>query len=51
LAHRDDQIHGADYSKGVDVSLYKNHATASSMFAWNYKEDFFADTTTGKAAS
>ena len=41
---------GADYSSGVDVSLYKNHATASSMFAWNYKEDFFAGYDHGKNA-
>jgi len=41
---------GADYSSGVDVSLYKNHSTASSMFAWNYKEDFFAGYDHGKNA-
>ena len=41
---------GADYSKGVDVSLYKNHTNASSMFAWNYKEDFFAGYDHGRNA-
>jgi len=41
---------GADYSSGVDVSWYKNHTTASSMFAWNYKQDFFAGYDHGRNA-
>jgi tetratricopeptide (TPR) repeat protein len=41
---------GADYTAGVDVSLYKNHATASSMFAWNYTDDFMAGYDHGKNA-
>jgi tetratricopeptide (TPR) repeat protein len=41
---------GADYTKGVDVSWYKNHATASSMFAWNYQDDFMAGYDHGKNA-
>jgi tetratricopeptide (TPR) repeat protein len=28
--------------KGEDVSWYKNHLAANSMFAWNYWDDFFA---------
>lgn len=31
---------GADFTKGVDVSWYKNHYNSNSMFAWNYCEDF-----------
>ncbi|MBI2434564.1 MAG: DUF5107 domain-containing protein, partial [Candidatus Hydrogenedentes bacterium] len=31
-----------DYTKGVDVSWWKNHAGATSFFAWNSQEDFFA---------
>jgi tetratricopeptide (TPR) repeat protein len=33
---------GADFTAGVDVSWYKNHFNANSMFAWNYTDDFFA---------
>lgn len=32
---------GVDW-KGEDVSWYKNHIQANSMFAWNYWDDFFA---------
>lgn len=31
-----------DFGNGVDVSWYKNHIDANSMFAWNYTDDFFA---------
>jgi tetratricopeptide (TPR) repeat protein len=33
---------GGDFSKGVDISWYKNHVSANSVFAWNYQDDFFA---------
>jgi len=33
---------GSDFTAGVDVSWYKNHYNATSMFAWNYQDDFFA---------
>ncbi|HTL57950.1 MAG TPA: DUF5107 domain-containing protein [Candidatus Limnocylindrales bacterium] len=33
---------GADFTRGVDVSWYSNHISANSMFAWNYRDDFFA---------
>lgn len=33
---------GADFTKGVDISWYKNHTSANSVFAWNYQDDFFA---------
>ncbi len=41
---------GADFTSGVDVSWYKNHFNANSMFAWNYEEDFFAGYDHGKDA-
>jgi len=33
---------GGDFSEGVDISWYKNHVSANSVFAWNYSEDFLA---------
>lgn len=41
---------GADFSKGVDISWYKNHITANSVFAWNYQDDFVAGYDHGKQA-
>jgi tetratricopeptide (TPR) repeat protein len=41
---------GADFTGGVDVSWYKNHLLANSMFAWNYHDDFFAGYDHGKEA-
>jgi tetratricopeptide (TPR) repeat protein len=41
---------GADFTKGVDVSWYKNHTQANSIFAWNYQDDFFAGYDHGKQA-
>jgi tetratricopeptide (TPR) repeat protein len=41
---------GADFTRGVDVSWYKNHVEANSMFAWNYEDDFFAGYDHGKQA-
>ncbi|MCC6488625.1 MAG: DUF5107 domain-containing protein, partial [Candidatus Hydrogenedentes bacterium] len=35
-------FHGVDYTKGVDVSWWKNHPGATSFFAWNPRDDFFA---------
>ena len=40
----------ADFSKGVDISWYKNHMSANSVFAWNYQDDFFAGYDHGKEA-
>lgn len=31
-----------DYTKGVDMSWWKNHPSPMSFFAWNYKDDFLA---------
>ena len=41
---------GADFTKGVDVSWYKNHYSANSLFAWNYIEDFIGGYDHGKDA-
>jgi len=41
---------GSDFTAGVDVSWYKNHYNATSMFAWNYQDDFFAGYDHGKDA-
>lgn len=41
---------GADFTKGVDVSWYKNQVQANSIFAWNYSDDFFAGYDHGKNA-
>ncbi len=41
---------GSDFSKGVDISWYKNHPSANSVFAWNYQDDFFAGYDHGKEA-
>ncbi len=39
---------GIDYTQGVDVSWWKNHPEWTSMFAWNYEDDFFAGYDHGK---
>jgi len=44
------KYNGSDFTGGVDVSWYKNHYNANSMFAWNYKEDFFAGYDHGREA-
>jgi tetratricopeptide (TPR) repeat protein len=44
------KFNGADFTSGVDVSWYKNHVTANSMFAWNYQDDFLAGYDHGKNA-
>ena len=41
---------GADFTRGVDISWYKNHMVANSVFAWNYEDDFFGGYDHGKEA-
>lgn len=41
---------GADFTKGVDISWYKNHLQPNSVFAWNYEDDFLAGYDHGKRA-
>ena len=35
-------FNGVDYTRGVDVSWYRNHPAPTSFFAWNSEEDFLA---------
>ncbi len=41
---------GIDYSKNVDVTMWKNHPSSVSMFCWNDDEDFLAGYDHGKQA-
>jgi tetratricopeptide (TPR) repeat protein len=43
-------FNGIDYTATVDLSWWKNHPEWTSMFAWNYSEDFFAGYDHGKQA-
>ncbi|HXN48038.1 MAG TPA: DUF5107 domain-containing protein [Bryobacteraceae bacterium] len=44
------RYNGSDFTGGVDVSWYRNHYNANSMFAWNYQDDFFAGYDHGREA-
>jgi len=44
------RFNGTDFTGGVDVSSYKNHQNAMSMFAWNHEDDFFGGYDHGKSA-
>jgi tetratricopeptide (TPR) repeat protein len=46
----DSVYNNEDFTKGVDISWYKNHFDPSSVFAWNYTDDFFAGYDHGKQA-
>ena len=46
----DSVYNNEDFTKGVDISWYKNHYDPSSVFAWNYTDDFFAGYDHGKQA-
>jgi tetratricopeptide (TPR) repeat protein len=39
-----------DYTDGVDVSWWKNHPEWTSIFAWNYEDDFLAGYDHGEQA-
>jgi tetratricopeptide (TPR) repeat protein len=41
---------GVDFSKGKDLSWWKNHPRQTSCFAWNYEDDFVAGYDHGKDA-
>lgn len=41
---------GIDYTRGVDLSWWKNHSTPVSFFAWNFDADFFGGYDHGKEA-
>lgn len=44
------QPYGGVNWNGEDVSWYKSHQNANSMFAWNYEDDFFAGYDHGRQA-
>lgn len=46
----DSVYNGIDFSKGVDVSMWKNHPSSISMFAWNEDDDWLAGYDHGKQA-
>ncbi len=46
----DTVYNGIDFTKGVDVSLWKNHPSSISMFAWNDSDDWLAGYDHGKHA-
>jgi tetratricopeptide (TPR) repeat protein len=46
----DSVYNGIDFTRGVDVSWWKNHPSSISMFAWNYEDDFLAGYDHGKRA-
>lgn len=41
---------GIDYTKNVDLTMWKNHPSSVSMFCWNDDEDFIAGYDHGKQA-
>ena len=41
---------GTDYTRGVDISWWKNHPNPVSFFAWHCEEDFFGGYDHGKQA-
>lgn len=41
---------GIDYTKGVDLTMWKNHPSSVSMFAWNDTDDFLAGYDHGRQA-
>jgi tetratricopeptide (TPR) repeat protein len=38
----DSVFNNTDYTRGVDLSWWKNHPSPTSFFAWNYEDDFHA---------
>jgi tetratricopeptide (TPR) repeat protein len=46
----DTAFNGVDYSRGVDLTWWKNHPSPMSFFAWNYEDDFHVGYDHGKKA-
>jgi tetratricopeptide (TPR) repeat protein len=45
------QVYGAnDYTRGVDISWWRNHSSPVSFFAWDCREDFFGGYDHGRQA-
>ncbi|HEX2395150.1 MAG TPA: DUF5107 domain-containing protein, partial [Bacteroidales bacterium] len=45
-----EEYNDVDYSEGVDISWWKNHPEWTSIFAWNYQDDFVGGYDHGKEA-
>jgi len=45
-----EEYNSVDYSEGVDISWWKNHPEWTSIFAWNYEDDFVGGYDHGKEA-
>jgi tetratricopeptide (TPR) repeat protein len=45
-----DIYQGVDYTRGMDLSWWKNHPAPISFFAWNFDGDFFGGYDHGKQA-
>jgi tetratricopeptide (TPR) repeat protein len=45
-----DVYQGVDYTRGVDLSWWKNHPTPVSFFAWSFDADFFGGYDHGQEA-
>jgi len=41
---------GTDYTRGVDISWWKNHPNPVSFFAWNYEDDWLGGYDHGRQA-
>ena len=48
LSH--EEYNSVDYTSGVDISWWKNHPEWTSIFAWNYVDDFVGGYDHGKEA-
>jgi len=48
LSH--EEYNSVDYKEGVDISWWKNHPEWTSIFAWNYEDDFVGGYDHGKEA-
>jgi tetratricopeptide (TPR) repeat protein len=45
-----EEYNSVDYTEGVDISWWKNHPEWTSIFAWNYEDDFVGGYDHGKEA-
>jgi len=45
-----EEFNSVDYSEGVDISWWKNHPEWTSIFCWNYEDDFVGGYDHGKEA-
>ena len=45
-----EEYNSVDYTEGIDISWWKNHPEWTSIFAWNYDDDFVGGYDHGKEA-